>query len=110
MAEILRDSNGRFVRIVEDRDCTAEEKAIRELNTGLYVFNAAKLLPALKKLRNNNAQGEYYLTDVPEILKSEEAKIGICMRALGDEIIGVNTPEQLRQVESVLKSRLGTHT
>jgi len=104
---ILRDTDGRFVRIVEDRDCSPEEKAIRELNTGLYVFKTAKLLPALKKLRNNNAQGEYYLTDVPEILKNEGAKIGICMRALGDEIIGVNTLEQLKQVEAVLKSRAG---
>lgn len=104
---ILRDAHGRFVRIIEDKDCTPQEKAIRELNTGLYVFNAAKLFPALKKLSNNNAQGEYYLTDVPEMLKSEGAKIGICMHALGDEIIGVNTLEQLKQVEAVLKSRAG---
>lgn len=102
---IVRGSDGSFVKIVEDRDCTAEEKAIRELNTGLYVFNTAKLLPALSKLKNNNTQNEYYLTDVPEILLAEGAKVGICMLPLGDEIIGVNTVEQLLQVESVLKAR-----
>jgi UDP-N-acetylglucosamine diphosphorylase/glucosamine-1-phosphate N-acetyltransferase len=102
---IVRDENGRFKRIVEDRDCTEEEKAIRELNTGLYVFDGPKLLAALSGLKNNNAQGEYYLTDVPEILLAEGARIGICNRTLGDEIIGVNTLEQLRQVEDVIKRR-----
>jgi UDP-N-acetylglucosamine diphosphorylase/glucosamine-1-phosphate N-acetyltransferase len=102
---VVRDASGRFVRIVEDRDCTEAERAIRELNTGLYVFSAAKLLPALSKLKNNNAQGEYYLTDVPAILRAEGARIGICMRGLGDEIIGVNTMEQLLQVENVLRKR-----
>lgn len=102
---IVRDSQGSFVKIVEDRDCSAEEKAIDELNTGLYVFEADKLLPALRKLKNNNAQGEYYLTDVPAILRDEGATIGICMQELGNEIIGVNTLEQLQQVEGILRHR-----
>jgi UDP-N-acetylglucosamine diphosphorylase/glucosamine-1-phosphate N-acetyltransferase len=102
---IVRDQNGGFLKIVEDRDCTAEEKAIDELNTGLYVFEAGKLLPALKKLKNNNSQGEYYLTDVPAILKEEGAKIGVCTLDLGSEIIGVNTMEQLKQVEDILRRR-----
>ena len=102
---IVRDSGGSFVKIVEDRDCTEAERAIRELNTGLYVFNTQKLLPALSKLKSNNTQGEYYLTDVPAILRVEGAKIGICMLPLGDEIIGVNTLEQLRQVEDILRRR-----
>jgi UDP-N-acetylglucosamine diphosphorylase/glucosamine-1-phosphate N-acetyltransferase len=102
---IVRNSPGDFVKIVEDRDCTANEKAITELNTGLYVFEAVKLLPALKKLKNHNAQGEYYLTDVPAILREQGAKIGICMRELGHEIIGVNTLEQLNQVEDILRER-----
>jgi UDP-N-acetylglucosamine diphosphorylase/glucosamine-1-phosphate N-acetyltransferase len=102
---IVREQNGGFLKIVEDRDCTAEEKAIDELNTGLYVFEAEKLLPALSKLKNNNTQGEYYLTDVPAILKAEGAKIGICTRELGSEIIGVNTLEQLKMVEAILLER-----
>ena len=102
---IVRDGSGQFVRIVEDRDCTEEERAIRELNTGLYVFDAGKLLPALSQLRSNNAQGEYYLTDVPAILRDGGARIGICMLPLGDEIIGVNTLEQLHQTEDILRRR-----
>ncbi len=102
---IVRDSNGEFVKIVEDKDCAPDEKAIDELNTGLYVFEAGKLLPTLSKLKNNNAQGEYYLTDVPAILRGEGAKIGICMRDLGSEIIGVNTVDQLLQVEDILRQR-----
>lgn len=102
---IIRDSSGDFVKIVEDKDCTESEKAITELNTGLYVFEARKLLPALSKLKNHNVQGEYYLTDVPAILRDEGAKIGICMRDLGSEIIGVNTVEQLHQVEDLLRGR-----
>jgi UDP-N-acetylglucosamine diphosphorylase/glucosamine-1-phosphate N-acetyltransferase len=102
---IVRDASGAFVKIVEDRDCTPAEKTIRELNTGLYVFSADKLFPALRQLRNNNAQGEYYLTDVPAILREEGAKVGLCKLDLGSEIIGVNTLEQLHEVEDILKAR-----
>lgn len=102
---IIRDDTGSFVKIVEDKDCTSEESAVKELNTGLYVFEAPLLLSALSKLKNNNAQGEYYLTDVPAILRGEGAKIGICMRPLGSEIIGVNTTAQLAQVEEILRTR-----
>ncbi len=78
---------------------------IRELNSGVYIFEAAKLLPALSMLKNNNAQGEYYLTDVPSILRGAGEKIGVCMRELGSELIGVNTAEQLAQVEKLLRIR-----
>jgi bifunctional N-acetylglucosamine-1-phosphate-uridyltransferase/glucosamine-1-phosphate-acetyltransferase GlmU-like protein len=86
---IVRDNHGNFVKIVEDRDCSETEK----------------LLPALAKLKNNNAQGEYYLTDVPAILRSEGSKVGICTLDLGNEIIGVNTLEQLHQVETFINKR-----
>jgi len=100
---VIRDLNDKFLKIVEEKDCTEEEKAITELNSGVYIFNAKKLLPALKELKNNNSQGEYYLTDVPYVLQANGDKIGICKRELGSEIIGVNTPEQLMQVEELLK-------
>lgn len=100
---ILRDRDGSFLRVVEEKDCTPEEKEIRELNSGVYVFDAQKLLPALAELRADNAQKEYYLTDVPYILQAHGEKIGICCRDLGHEIIGVNTVEQLSQVERLLK-------
>ena len=102
---VLRDENGAFLRIVEEKDCTPEQKKIDELNSGVYVFDAQKLLPALSRLKNNNSQGEYYLTDVPYVLQAQGDKIGICKRELGYEIIGVNTVEQLNQVENLLKNK-----
>lgn len=102
---ILRDATGNFREVVEDKDCTPEQKAIRELNVGVYVFQSQALLSALDQLGCANRQGEYYLTDVPAILLAEGRRIGLCQRELGDEIIGVNTIEQLHQVEEVLKKR-----
>ena len=102
---VLRDEMGNFLEIVEDRDCTPEQLLIKELNSGVYMFNSGKLFEALHSLRNNNSQGEYYLTDVPWIMRDSGAQIGLHKRDLGDEIIGVNTPEQLAQVDEILSSR-----
>lgn len=100
---ILRDEQGTFLGVVEDRDCTAEQKAIRELNVGVYVFDSKKMFEALGQLKNNNAQKEYYLTDVPAILRQEGGKVGACCACHGAELIGVNTVEQLQMVEDELK-------
>ena len=102
---ILRDADGTFLRVVEDKDCTPEQKNIKELNAGVYVFNCEELLACLDLLKNENAQGEYYLTDVPELMRSRGGKIGVCSVELGEQIIGVNTVEQLREVENFLKNR-----
>lgn len=99
---VQRDSEGNFLRVIEDRDCTPEQKKIRELNSGVYVFESSALRQALGQLSCNNAQGEYYLTDVPEFIMAKGMPVGVCCRELGLEIIGVNTPEQLREVERVL--------
>ena len=100
---ILRGGDGGFLHVVEDRDCTPEQKMITELNSGVYMFRAQMLLESLKSLKNDNAQGEYYLTDVPAIMRAGGARVGICKRDLGNEIIGVNTAEQLEQVEYYLR-------
>ena len=102
---VVRDMNGGFVRIVEDRDCTPEEARIRELNSGIYVFKAPKLSWAIGQLGHDNAQGEYYITDLPDIMLRHGDKVGVCVRDMGDELIGVNTPQQLSQVEEILRSR-----
>ncbi len=102
---VLRDENGDFLRIVEDRDCTEEQKAIRELNVGIYAFDCASLLDALSSLKNNNAQKEYYLTDVPAILRDQGKRVAVYTAALNEQIIGVNTPEQLEQTERFLRQR-----
>ena len=100
---ILRDADGNFQGVVEDRDCTPEQKAIRELNVGVYVFDCKKLFAALSQLKNDNAQQEYYLTDVPAILRREGGRVDACCACEGAELIGVNTVEQLRMVEEELR-------
>ena len=104
---IIRDENGGFVEVVEDRDCTPEQAKIRELNIGVYVYKAKELLKSLSSLNTDNAQHEYYLTDVPAIIRARGGKIGICKRVLGHEILGVNTVAQLRQAEGYLLEKQG---
>jgi bifunctional UDP-N-acetylglucosamine pyrophosphorylase/glucosamine-1-phosphate N-acetyltransferase/UDP-N-acetylglucosamine pyrophosphorylase len=102
---ILRDDAGNFAAIVEERDCTPEQKEIRELNAGVYVFEAQALFHVLGLLRADNAQEEYYLTDVPALLLKAGGKVGISSICTPPEMLGVNTPEQLRAVEAVLTGR-----
>ena len=103
---ILRDEEGRFLRVVEDRDCdTPELKAIRELNAGVYAFDCRELLICLDMLKNENAQGEYYLTDVPELMGQRGGSVGACCVELNEQIIGVNTLPQLLEVEEYLRKR-----
>ena len=99
---ILRDAHGAFLGMVEDRDCTPEQKEIRELNSGVYVFDAAALREVLGQLRQDNAQGEYYLTDAPLLMQQQGRLVEVCQRELGMEILGVNTPQQLAEVEALL--------
>ncbi len=99
---IVRDEAGNFLRIVEQKDCSPEEDAIREYNSGVFVFSCPALLSGLGELKSNNAQNEYYLTDLPAIILSKGGKVSLCRRELGDELLGVNTKEDLEQVESLL--------
>ncbi len=102
---IVRDEGKHFRRIVEDRDCTPEEKSITELNAGVYVFEGQKLWRALESLRPDNAQGEYYLTDAPAWFLAQGEKVGVCSTCSSNEMMGVNTLEQLQRVEDILKGR-----
>lgn len=102
---IVRDENGKLVDMVETKDCTPEQLKITELNVGVYVFKAKLLFSNLKKLKNNNAQGEYYLTDMPKILMEAGEKVDTYTVGDNKEIFGVNTPEDLEFCESVLKNR-----
>ena len=102
---VIRAADGGFARIVEDKDCTAEEKAVRELNAGVYLFRSPELFEALGHLRCDNAQGEYYLTDVPAWLLQHGGKVGVCATCTPEEMLGVNTPAQLEQVERTILQR-----
>ena len=105
LGRIVRSSSGDFLRIVEQKDATPEEAAIREINTGCYAFESRLLFQALIQIRPNNSQGEYYLTDVPAILKSAGHRVIAAPKLTIEEALGVNTPEQLAEVEAVLKKR-----
>ncbi len=99
---VIRDPSGGFARIVEDRDCTPEERRVRELNAGVYVFEGPALLACLDQLRPDNAQGEYYLTDVPALLLAQGRRVGVCAACAPEEMLGVNTAEELAQAERAL--------
>ncbi|MBY0370261.1 bifunctional UDP-N-acetylglucosamine diphosphorylase/glucosamine-1-phosphate N-acetyltransferase GlmU [bacterium] len=106
---ILRDAQGRFTAIREDGDCTPEQKAVREVNSGVYVFDLAALLPHLEKLQAHNKQGELYLTDVVERLVAEGASVqGIRMQD-PTEMFGVNDRAGLAQVECRLRDRTNAY-
>ena len=91
--------------IVEQKDGTPEQLAVHEINTGTYVFKAGPLLDALKKIDNKNAQGEYYLTDVFEIMIREGQKVIPVAAEDADETMGVNSRVQLAAADRVLRLR-----
>jgi UDP-N-acetylglucosamine diphosphorylase/glucosamine-1-phosphate N-acetyltransferase len=103
----ILETNNLFDRIIEEKDCTLEEKKINKVNCGIYAFNSNILCKYLPLLNNNNSQGEYYLTDIVEIIKKNE-NINIDMYEISKdkqiEIIGVNTAEQLVELENLAKN------
>lgn len=105
LGRVVRSSSGEFLRIVEQKDTTPEEAAIHEINTGCYAFDSRLLFQTLTQIRPNNSQGEYYLTDVPAILKSSGHRVIAVPKLTIEEAMGVNTPEQLAEVEVVLRRR-----
>lgn len=101
---IVRNDNA-VEKIVEHKDCSEDELNITEINAGMYCFDIKNLLDALGKLSNNNAQGEYYLTDVIEIFKSNGEKIGAMVTNF-EETLGVNSRSELAVVENILRKRI----
>lgn len=98
LGRVVRDSSGAFQCIVEQKDATPEQRAITEINTGCYVFSTSLLLAALKSLQPNNAQSEYYLTDVPRILMDQGHRVTATCSLTIEEALGVNTRVQLAEV------------
>lgn len=103
---IVRDSDGNVIKIVEQKDADENEKLIKEINSGMYVFNSGDLAEALTKLTPNNAQGEYYLTDTVEILIGSGRKAGAYIIEDNDEIRGVNDRVQLHEAEKIMHDRI----
>ena len=103
---VVRGAAGDVERIVEDKDCGPEERAIREINAGAYCFDTRRLFAALKRLTADNAQGEYYLTDVIGILRGEGETVAACRTPDPDEIEGVNDRAALARAEKLMRRRI----
>jgi bifunctional UDP-N-acetylglucosamine pyrophosphorylase/glucosamine-1-phosphate N-acetyltransferase/UDP-N-acetylglucosamine pyrophosphorylase len=107
LGRIVRDDHGRFLGIVEEKDATPEQRAIREVNMSTYVFDSRALLGALGELTNDNRQGEYYITDCPGILRSKGLEVRALPALQPCEALSVNTVEQLAEVEEELRKMVG---
>ena len=102
---MLTDDEGRLVGIVEQKDATDEQLQIDLINSGIYAFDREQLFRCLHAVRPNNAQGEYYLTDVPKLLVQEGARVGLVVTDDPGAVLGVNTPEHLAEAERLYASR-----
>ena len=102
---IVYDASGEFVAIVEEKDCTEEERGIREINTGVYVFLGKVLHSFLPKIKNTNKQKEYYLTDIVGIAKKSGGSLKTFLLEENEnvQIRGANTPEELKELEGFLR-------
>lgn len=103
MGRILRNEQGKFIGIVEEKDATAQQRRICEVNRSCYVFHPGHLLHALKQIRNHNAQHEYYLTDCLGMMVQQEVGVRALNLLKPCEALGVNTPQELAEVEAVLR-------
>ena len=105
---IVRDEGGNISAIVEEKDTTEEQKEIKEINAGIYCFDIEELLAALEKIKPNNAQGEYYLTDVVQIMNEKGLKTGAVIVEDNTEILGINDRIQREMLTKVLQMRINT--
>ena len=100
---IIRDESGAFRKIVEQRDATEDERQVREINSGIYCFEAKSLFDALRKVEPKNDQGEYYLTDVAEIILKSGGNVSVYLINDAREVSGVNTRAELAEFENLVR-------
>ncbi len=103
---VIRDGAGQFLRIVEQKDATDAERDVCEVNPSYYCFRCGDLLECLARLSNDNSQGEYYLTDVPALLKANGQRVRVVDAVPPADVLSINTPEQLAEVDRLLRARL----
>ena len=104
-ARVIRDENGDFARIVEGKDCTPEQASIKELFSGVMVFNSKSLFKVLPEIGCSNIQKEYYITEVPELMVKKGMRVDTYFTKDGDDLRGINTPEDLEICERILEER-----
>lgn len=103
---IVRDGKNNIVGIVEHKDTTDEQRAIKEINSGMYLFDIESLIDALKELKNDNVQHEYYLTDVIGIMISKNLKVGSYIVTDNNEVMGINDRIQLEEAGQIARAKL----
>ncbi len=103
---IVRNREGGFDSIVEQKDATPKQLEIREVNPSYYCFRASQLFAGIAQVQPTNAQGEYYLTDVPALLKKQGRTVSVIEAVPPEDVLSINTPEQLAEVDRVLRARL----
>jgi bifunctional UDP-N-acetylglucosamine pyrophosphorylase/glucosamine-1-phosphate N-acetyltransferase len=104
---IVRDAAGRFAAIVEQKNATPEQRAIREVNPSYYCFGVAALFGALTRVERNALTGEYYLTDVPGLLLRDGGRVEVLRAVPPEDVLSINTPEDLATVDAIYRSRRG---
>ena len=102
---VVKNKEGEVLKIVETRDANTEEKTIKEINTGIYCAENAFLFEAVRKIDNKNAQGEYYFTDIFEIARRENRKTGSFIIDNPSEAMGINTADDLKVAERIMRGR-----
>lgn len=103
---IVRNSDGTLNSIVEEKDASYEQKGIKEVNAGIYCLNWAKIMPAFNELKSNNAQGEYYLTDIVKWANENSLKVDAYILKNNDEIFGINSKTHLAEAGKILNQRI----
>jgi UDP-N-acetylglucosamine diphosphorylase/glucosamine-1-phosphate N-acetyltransferase len=103
---IVRSKEGNVRKIVEEKDASKKEREIREINSGIYVFDKAKLFECLPKVSSRNAQGEYYLTDVFDLFWKNGWRVSAVKAVDSVEVMGINDPRQLEQARGTMRARL----
>ena len=105
---IIRDNHEDLLKIVEQKDASEEEKLVNEINSGIYCFDGKSLREALDLIDNNNAQGEYYLTDTIKIMRDRGQKVGAYNGSTIEELMGVNSRVELSKAEEIMRKRINT--
>jgi len=107
---VLFDKNMHLDEIIEESDATEQQKVIKTINTGTYCVDKDFLFDSVKKIKSNNRQSEFYLTDIIKIGNMEGKKVGVLIGKDPEEFVGINNPVELIFAETILKNRLGNMT
>lgn len=107
---IIRDAEGHFDAIVEQKDATEEQRAIKEVNPSYYCFDGTQLFKTIDQIGADNAQAEYYITDAPGIIKSHGNTVTVVDAVPPEDVLSINNPDQLAIVDMILRERLGMPT